>query len=89
MNIPIGKSIRSARLSKGISQSELALKIGRPRTYISKVECGQAMPAISSLQVLADGIGIESWRILRHALRYESRLIQSDDSAVNHESIVP
>ena len=37
------------RQAKGLSQSKFAILLGCPRTYVSKIECNQVMPTVSSL----------------------------------------
>jgi transcriptional regulator with XRE-family HTH domain len=51
-------SVRSWRLRRGLSQRELAVRMGTPRTYISKTECGKVTPTLSSLERLAAALGV-------------------------------
>ena len=51
--INVARAVRDMRGSKGLSQRQLAGRMGVPRTYISKIENGKAMPTLSSLERLA------------------------------------
>jgi len=51
--VQIAKAIRSLRQRSGLSQRQLALRMGVPRTYVSKIENEKATPTLSSLARLA------------------------------------
>lgn len=48
-----------------MSQRMLALKMGCPRTYISKVEGGKAMPVLTSLDSFARAFRIPLWVLVK------------------------
>ncbi|HUZ04408.1 MAG TPA: helix-turn-helix transcriptional regulator, partial [Acidobacteriaceae bacterium] len=50
--------IREIRNQRSLSQRQLAAKMAVPRTYISKVENGRALPTIASLQRLATALSV-------------------------------
>lgn len=49
----VGK-LRSARLEAGLTQKEVAQKIKRPQSYLSKVEMGEQRIDIIELKVFSD-----------------------------------
>ena len=51
--VRVAQAIRSLRLQGGLSQRQLALRMGVPRTYVSKIENEKATPTLSSLNRLA------------------------------------
>lgn len=51
-------TLRLIRQSKNLSQRQLGARMGCPRTYISKVENGKAMPNLSSLERIAAALGM-------------------------------
>ena len=53
------------RLRSGMSQRDLSKLLCVPRTYISKVENGNATPTLGSLARYADGLGVTVIVILR------------------------
>jgi transcriptional regulator with XRE-family HTH domain len=53
----IGKRIRRFRLSRNISQEELALRIQTSASYISNIENGSNRPTITTLKKIADALG--------------------------------
>ena len=52
-----GKALRELRLSRGLSQGELAKRVGAHRATISKIEVGARMPSVAMLVALADALG--------------------------------
>ena len=54
----IGKSIKMCRNSLGLSQEDLAEKIGMSMSYISLIEQGKRDPAISTIDHIASALGV-------------------------------
>jgi transcriptional regulator with XRE-family HTH domain len=57
-DIQVAKAIRSLRQRSGLSQRQLALRMGVPRTYVSKIENEKATPTLSSLARLANALEV-------------------------------
>lgn len=53
-NFRIGALIHNARIEKGMTQEELALKIGTTKSYISKIENNLKETRISTLQRIVE-----------------------------------
>ncbi len=51
--INVARAVREVRHGRCLSQRQLAGRMQVPRTYISKIENGKAVPTLSSLQRLA------------------------------------
>lgn len=51
-------AIKSFRLGIGLSQRQLAARMGVPRTYVSKIENKKATPTLSSLERLARALEV-------------------------------
>ena len=56
--VHVAMAIRSLRLRSGLSQRQLALRMGVPRTYVSKIENEKATPTLSSLARLAAALEV-------------------------------
>ncbi len=56
--VQVAMAIRSLRLRNGLSQRQLALRMGVPRTYVSKIENEKATPTLSSLARLAAALTV-------------------------------
>ena len=57
-NFKIGSLIHDARLEKGLTQDELAEKVGTTKSYISKIENNIKEVRISTLQKIVElGLG--------------------------------
>ena len=57
-NFKIGALIHEARLEKGLTQAELAAKVGTTKSYISKVENNLKEVRISTLKKIVElGLG--------------------------------
>ena len=54
----MANAIRILRQRSGISQRQLTLRMGVPRTYISKIENDKATPTLASLQRLATALQV-------------------------------
>ena len=58
MKFKIGALIHEARLVKGLTQEELAYKVGTTKSYISKIENNLKEVRISTLQQIVElGLG--------------------------------
>lgn len=53
-----GEVLRERRKALGITQKQLAEKVGRERTYINRIERGETDLQLSSFIRLADALGI-------------------------------
>ncbi len=57
-NFKIGALIHEARIERGLSQEELAAKVGTTKSYISKIENNVKEVRISTLQKIVElGLG--------------------------------
>jgi transcriptional regulator with XRE-family HTH domain len=54
----IGNHLRKQRMTKGISQEQLALNCGYYHTYVNKIETGNYSPSLHTIWRLADGLGM-------------------------------
>lgn len=51
---PIGENIKRERVTWGMSQAELAERLGLPRDVVTKIEIGVRKPAIDELVGMAE-----------------------------------
>ena len=61
----IGKRIRDIRISKGVSQSQLALLTSMTKSYMSEIEAGKKNLTLRTLQKIATSLGITLEDIFR------------------------
>jgi transcriptional regulator with XRE-family HTH domain len=54
----VASAIRVLRQRSGISQRQLAMRMGVPRTYVSKIENDKATPTLASLARLASALQV-------------------------------
>ncbi|MGB9407032.1 MAG: helix-turn-helix transcriptional regulator [Terracidiphilus sp.] len=59
--------VKEIRRARHLSQRQLAGRMQVPRTYISKIENGKAIPTLSSLERLAAALGVDMRQLLRDA----------------------
>jgi len=59
--------VRDVRRSRHLSQRQLAGRMQVPRTYISKIENGKAIPTLGSLERLAGALEVEMGQLVRDA----------------------
>jgi transcriptional regulator with XRE-family HTH domain len=77
----VAMAVRDLRHVRNLSQRQLAARMGVPRTYISKIENGKAMPTLSSLDRLARALQVDISALLRDAPtrhRDESAVLLTD-----------
>ena len=65
--LQVATAVRDLRRVRNLSQRQLAGRMGVPRTYISKIENGKAMPTLSSLDRLARALQVDISALLRDA----------------------
>ncbi|HSU18472.1 MAG TPA: helix-turn-helix transcriptional regulator [Acidobacteriaceae bacterium] len=65
--IQVAAAVRDLRHVRNLSQRQLAGRMNVPRTYISKIENGKAMPTLSSLDRLARALQVDISALLRDA----------------------
>ena len=73
----VATAVRDLRHVRNLSQRQLATRMGVPRTYISKIENGKAMPTLSSLDRLARALQVDISTLLR-----DSNTRHRDETAV-------
>jgi transcriptional regulator with XRE-family HTH domain len=79
--IQVATAVRDLRHVRNLSQRQLAARMNVPRTYISKIENGKAMPTLSSLDRLARALQVDISSLLRDATnrhREESNVLMAD-----------
>ena len=57
--LQVATAVRDLRHVRNLSQRQLAASMGVPRTYISKIENGKAMPTLRSLDRLARALKVD------------------------------
>src|SRR6266853_4388605 len=83
-HLNLANSIRSLRLSSGLSQRQLALRMSVPRTYVSKIENEKATPTLSSLQRLATALEVS----MADLLKGSSRSLEDDIADLMHDEFI-
>ncbi len=63
--VKVANAVKDLRRRNGLSQRELAARMGVPRTYISKIENEKATPTLGSLDRLAKALDVHVSVLLR------------------------
>ena len=71
--IDVARAVREVRRGRNLSQRQLAGRMQVPRTYISKIENGKAVPTLSSLERLALALEVDICELLRDARSRRAR----------------
>lgn len=66
-SLQVADAVKDLRKLRNLSQRQLAGRMNVPRTYISKIENGKAMPTLSSLDRLARALQVDISALLRDA----------------------
>lgn len=77
------EALKHYRQAVGLSQEELATKAGLDRTYVSQLERGLKSPTLTSMEKLADCLGVEARMLLR--IHHGANILRMpDDYIVRH-----
>lgn len=63
--VKLGNRIKELRLQKGISQVELANRIGKDQPSLNRVEKGNINPSYIYLVKICEGVGVEMSELFR------------------------
>jgi HTH-type transcriptional regulator/antitoxin HipB len=55
----IGEEVRRLRMERGLSQQELAQRMGLPQSVIARLEAGGVEPRLSTLDRVAQALGVQ------------------------------
>jgi transcriptional regulator with XRE-family HTH domain len=61
----VAQQVRDIRKARHLSQRQLAGRMQVPRTYISKIENGKAIPTLGSLERLAAALQVDLCQLVR------------------------
>lgn len=59
LSYSIGKMVIDARISRGITQDDLAKRLGTKQPSVARVEAGNSLPSLSFLQRMAEALETE------------------------------
>jgi transcriptional regulator with XRE-family HTH domain len=65
--LQVATQVREIRRARHLSQRQLASRMQVPRTYISKIENGKAIPTLGSLERLALALNVSICHLVRDA----------------------
>jgi transcriptional regulator with XRE-family HTH domain len=63
--LQVAGQVREIRRTRHLSQRQLAGRMQVPRTYISKIENGKAIPTLGSLERLANALEVDMCQLVR------------------------
>jgi transcriptional regulator with XRE-family HTH domain len=63
--LQVAGQVREIRRARHLSQRQLAGRMQVPRTYISKIENGKAIPTLGSLERLANALEVDICQLVR------------------------
>jgi len=61
----VGFAVSTMRHLRNMSQNDLSGKMDVPRTYISKIENGNSVPTLASLNRFAVALDVTLWRLVQ------------------------
>lgn len=61
----LGENLKEIRVSKKITQSELAEKLGADKSFVSNIENGKTNPTLSTITGLAKALGVPANELLK------------------------
>lgn len=60
----VGTNVRRCRTKIGITQAELAQRLGVDRAYVSGLELGKRNPTVLTLREVAEALGVSVARLV-------------------------
>jgi len=60
------KALRKIRLQAGLNQSDLAAKLGKPQSFVSKYESGERRLDLPELRKICDALNIKLIDLVRN-----------------------
>lgn len=75
----IGENIKKLREKNGMSQSELAAKIGKSRTAVWQYERGDTIPRMGAIEDMARVFGVKKSAIIESRTEYAFVNLANDD----------
>lgn len=75
----IGENIKKLREKNGMSQSELAAKIGKSRTAVWQYERGDTIPRMGAIEEMARVFGVKKSAIIENRTDYGFLNLVTDD----------
>lgn len=69
LHVAFGRVVRELRAEQGISQEELGNRTGLHRNHVGQVERGELSPTLTSVDVLAETLGLPASELIARAER--------------------
>lgn len=63
----LGAAIRATRIEKGFTQEAFAAHVALDRSYYGAVERGEHNVTVETLAIVATGLEMPAWKLLRRA----------------------
>ena len=64
LRIQFGERVKELRIATGMSQEAFADRCGFARSYMSRIERGGSNASLDAIEVLANALSVEPWRLL-------------------------
>jgi hypothetical protein len=76
-DLPIGIAVFKVRVSRGLTQQQVADRMSCKRPYISKVESGFTRPAMEQFVRICDAMEVEPWKVLKFTCKLKEQIESS------------
>ena len=74
----IGENIRKWREVRGLSQEQLAHRIGKTRSAVSQYESGKIIPRMGAIEDMARVLGVKKAEIIGGSFGYSSATLDDE-----------
>ncbi len=75
--LQVAAQVKEIRRARHLSQRQVAARMEVPRTYISKIENGKAIPTLGSLERLAAALGVDVCQLVTNARSRRDEEVES------------
>jgi transcriptional regulator with XRE-family HTH domain len=76
--LPLGETIYRVRSAKDISYGDIQRVTGVHRNTLMRIERGERPPSVSVLLRISKALGVDMWKLVRHAQRVAPTLIRDN-----------
>lgn len=65
LNTLVGKNVKYYRKNAGLTQLKLSIITEISKDYISEIERGKTLPSLKRLEIIANALNIEPYKLLK------------------------
>lgn len=73
LNTLVGKNVKYYRKNAGLTQLKLSIITEISKDYISEIERGKTLPSLKRLEIIANALNIEPYKLLKPHVEFQNK----------------